>query len=201
MTTTENRITAAELRRAIDDDPDIWILDVRTGAEFETAHIPGAVNVPLNELGRHAHQIATMDRPAIIVCQSGNRACEAEKALVGKGMLNLAVLEGGMNAWEKIGGDVNRGQERWALERQVRLVAGSIVLAATAASLKWPKLRFLAGGVGAGLAFAAITNTCAMGNLLARLPYNQGPQPDVEASLARVLAEARSARPSVAAAR
>jgi hypothetical protein len=61
------------------------------------------------------------------------------------------------------GGDVVKGDEKWALDRQVRGVAGSIVLASILASLKFPRFRFLAGGVGFGLLFSAVTNTCAMG--------------------------------------
>ncbi|MCZ2858178.1 hypothetical protein [Blastococcus sp. VKM Ac-2987] len=42
------------------------------------------------------------------------------------------------------------------------------------ASLRFPRARFLAGGVGAGLTTAAVTDTCAMGAALSRLPYNRG---------------------------
>jgi hypothetical protein len=64
------------------------------------------------------------------------------------------------------------GEAPWALERQVRLVAGGIVASAVAASVVWPPARFVAGAVGAGLVIAALTDTCAMGAALARLPYN-----------------------------
>jgi hypothetical protein len=47
-------------------------------------------------------------------------------------------------------------------------VAGSIL-----ASLRFPRARFLAGGIGAGLTTAALTDSCAMGAALARLPYNR----------------------------
>jgi len=57
----------------------------------------------------------------------------------------------------------------------VRGVAGTIVLASILTSVKFPKARFLAGGVGFGLAFSAVTDTCAMGTMLAKLPYNRGP--------------------------
>ncbi len=62
---------------------------------------------------------------------------------------------------------------RWALERQIRLVAGSIVLFAVVASIWWPPARYLAGAIGLGLTLAAITDTCLMGNMLMRLPYNR----------------------------
>ena len=95
-------------------------------------------------------------------------------------MSNLHVLDGGIVAWESGGHDVVRGKEAWALERQVRLVAGSIVLAGIVGSLRWPKLRFVSGGVGAGLTFAALTDTCAMGMALSKLPYNRSRSCDVD---------------------
>ncbi len=79
-----------------------------------------------------------------------------------------------MLAWQASGAPVNHGRPRWDLERQVRLVAGSIVLASVLGSLVVPGLQWIAAVLGAGLAVAALTNTCAMGMLLAKLPYNRG---------------------------
>jgi rhodanese-related sulfurtransferase len=75
------------------------------------------------------------------------------------------------------GQPVRRGRPRWTLERQVRLVAGSLVAGSVLVSLRFPRVRYLAGGVGAGLAAAAVTDSCAMGAALARLPYNRGGRP------------------------
>jgi len=72
------------------------------------------------------------------------------------------------------------------MERQVRLVAGSIVLAGVAASFVWPRARLASGAVGGGLVFSALTNTCGMAALLARLPYNRGERADVERAVRRV---------------
>lgn len=150
------------------------IIDVRSPAEFESAHIPGAYNVPLDHLGEHRDEVARhVDEPVVLVCRTGGRAGQAEQRLAAAGMGNVAVLDGGMLAWEAAGGEVTRGAQRWDLERQVRLVAGALVLAGILASLIWPPARFLSGAVGAGLVFAALTNTCAMGMLLAKLPYNR----------------------------
>jgi hypothetical protein len=69
------------------------------------------------------------------------------------------------------------------MERQVRLVAGSIVLSSIPGSIAAPKLKWLAAGIGGGLAAAAMTNTCAMGMLLSRLPYNRGATSTIVAKL------------------
>jgi rhodanese-related sulfurtransferase len=160
-----------ELRAA---DARTRILDVRTGAEFESAHIPGSFNVPLDQLAEHVQRMAELDHPVVLVCQSGSRAATAQAKLNSAGKLNARVLDGGIEAWRKSGGDVVEGEQKWSLERQVRGVAGSIVLASILASLRFPAARFVAGGVGFGLAFSAASNTCAMGTVLGKLPYNRG---------------------------
>lgn len=150
------------------------ILDVRTPAEFETAHIPGSYNVPLDLLREHRDEIcAHLDDDVVLVCRSGQRAGQAEEALRDAGLPNLHILTGGIVDWEARGFPVNRGSQKWELERQVRLVAGSAILTAVLASVALPRAKWVAGAMGAGLAFAALSNTCAMGMLLSKLPYNR----------------------------
>jgi rhodanese-related sulfurtransferase len=180
--TATTRVDAATLDRLRREGADVTVLDVRSPAEFEGVHIPGAYNVPLDTLGEHAAEIQRhVDQPVVLVCRSGMRASQAEQRLATAGMGNVRVLDGGMLAWERMGGRVNRGQARWDIERQVRLVAGSIVLAFIVASIWVPALRYVAGAVGLGLTVAALTNTCAMGALLGKLPYNRGASCDVNA--------------------
>ena len=151
------------------------LLDVRTPGEFETAHIAGSYNVPLDLLREHRDEIsAHLDEDVVLVCRSGQRAAQAEEALRDAGVANVHILDGGITAWQRQGFEVNRGTPRWDLERQVRLAAGSLVLSSVLASIAVPKFKWLAGAVGAGLTFAALTNTCAMGAALAKLPYNRG---------------------------
>lgn len=180
--TATTRIDSAGLAQLVADRTDLKVLDVRSPAEFEAVHIPGAYNVPLDTLGEHAEDIQRhVDEPVILVCRSGMRASQAEQRLAAAGMGNVRVLDGGMMAWEQTGGAVNRGRSRWDIERQVRLVAGSIVASAIVASVWFPATRYVAGAVGAGLTFAALSNTCAMGAVLAKLPYNRNNACDVNA--------------------
>ena len=120
----------------------------------------------------------------VVICQAGGRATEAARKLAGAGAYDVAVLDQGMNAWRAAGAPVDRAdQQRWALERQVRLVAGGIVLSAIVTSVWEPRARFLAGGIGAGLVFAAVSNTCTMGKMLMKLPYNRSSDSDVEEAI------------------
>lgn len=177
---TSDRIDVATLRRLRNEDPDLRILDVRTGGEFETVHIPGSYNVPLATLGEHVRDLADVAHPVVLVCQSGGRATEAHGKLSAAGKSTVHILDGGMLAWQAAGGEVAHGDvQRWAMDRQVRLVAGSLVLAGVLTSIAVPKAKWLAGAIGAGLTFSAVTNTCAMGEALAKLPYNRTDNCDI----------------------
>ena len=96
--------------------------------------------MPLNLIADHANQLATrLDRQVVLVCQSGARATQAQQRLAGAGADHLHILDGGITAYSAAGGEVIRGRARWSLERQVRLVAGSLVLAGLILGLRIPK--------------------------------------------------------------
>lgn len=163
--------------------PGVRLLDVRTPGEYESAHIRGAYNVPLDRLGEHGPELrAHLSEPVVLICQSGQRAQRAEAALQQSGMPNLHVLNGGMNGWLGAGQMVERGRERLSLERQVRIAAGSLAaLGGLLALLVSPLFAILPAFVGGGLVFAGITDTCGMAMLLSRLPYNRPASCDVSA--------------------
>lgn len=176
-------VSPGELEELLAARPDVRLLDVRTPGEYEAAHIAGAYNVPLDTLGEHAADIrAHVDEPVVLVCQSGARARRAEEALKAAGLPQLHVLDGGVSGWVAAGKPVRRGAARISLERQVRIAAGA--LAATGgflALLVNPLFAILPAFVGSGLVFAGVTDTCAMGMLLAKLPYSRPASCDVDA--------------------
>jgi rhodanese-related sulfurtransferase len=182
-------ITATQLRDRISSDTPLHILDVRTPAEFETSHIDGSLNVPLDVLNDHGPKVAEkLDRSGdiVLVCRSGQRSTQAAELLQGQGVTGGAILKNGITDWEAQGYDVKRGVQRWDLERQVRLVAGSIVLSSVLGSVAVPRLKWLAAAIGGGLTYAAVSNTCAMGTALSKLPYNRGASTDAETVLAQL---------------
>jgi rhodanese-related sulfurtransferase len=175
-------LTPAQAAEAIEIEPGARLLDVRTPGEYESAHIAGAYNVPLDTLGEHAREVRSVRDPVILVCQSGQRARLAEEALRQAGMPNLHVLHGGMNGWVAAGMPVRRGPKRISLERQVRIVAGSLAAVGGAlALLVSPWFALLPALVGSGLVFSGVTDTCGMALLLARLPHNRPANCDVPA--------------------
>lgn len=178
LPTSIDTATAAELRQQ-----QARIIDVRTPAEFESVHIPGSYNVPLDLLSEHRNELTRrLDDPVVLVCGSGMRAQEAENALRSAGLQSLTVLEGGIKAWEQEGREVVRGEQRWSIERQVRGVAGGLVLIGSLGGLLlWRPLTLISVFVGGGLTFAALTDTCGMAKLLSKLPYNQQSSCDIRA--------------------
>ncbi|MGQ7786972.1 rhodanese-like domain-containing protein [Nesterenkonia sp. PF2B19] len=176
-------LSAEELRRMIDDGADPVLIDVRTPAEHRSAHLLGSLLVPDELVSREAQRLAdalaAVDRPVVLLCQAGPRSQQAQQALSAAGLTDSRVLSGGLNAYRATVGDdaVEVGEGPWAMERQVRMAAGSLVLAGLLGGrLLSPKARVVSGAIASGLVFSAATNTCGMAKALARMPWNQSPQ-------------------------
>lgn len=150
------------------------LVDVRSASEFASGHIPGAMNIPMQEIESRREDF-DRDKPVILICQAGTRARVAAEWLQSS-HARLCVLDGGTQAWCNAGKAVVivSAASRWSLERQVRLVAGMLVfIGAVLALLSSPKWIYLPMLVGAGLTFAGVTDICGMGILLARMPWNR----------------------------
>ena len=185
-----------ELNTLLHDVPSTRLLDVRTASEFENAHISGAYNVPLGQLHEHAAEVRAAAGPVVVICQSGQRAQKAETLLRGVGMANVRVLDGGMASWLANGLPTQRIRARISLERQVRILAGAIAASGAIVALTlWPLAAVVPALIGTGLVFAGVTDTCAMGMLLARLPYNRGAATcDTEAIVRQFITHERAAQ-------
>lgn len=149
------------------------LIDVREYPEFAGGHLAGSRLLPLGQLEARADELPK-DRELVCVCRTGRRSAEAADKLRALGFEKLGHLEGGLTSWEKAGLPVEReAHAPWAIERQVRLVAGSLVLLGLALSYLWPWAIALAWFVPLGLVFAALTDSCAMGMLIAKMPWNR----------------------------
>lgn len=190
-----------ELQELLQRHTALTMIDVRTPAEFSSAHIPGSYNVPLDQLPEHADLLRSVNgEPVVLICRSGSRARQAETTLLGADLPRVHVLQGGLAAWEAQRLPLRRGAARWSLERQVRGVAGALVLGGVVAGwLVWPPLTALAAAVGGGLAFSAVTDTCGLAMLLSRLPYNRQPTCDISGMLQQMAAEHRPTQQTSAA--
>lgn len=188
-TSAATEISPADLRSRLGRSEPPRLLDVRTPGEFDAGHIPSAVNVPLDRVRSLAPTLAGSGTPLVLICQAGSRAEAARGHLAAAGAVDTVVLTGGMNAWSGGGGETTAARAgRWTLERQVRFVAGALVLIGILISIAWPPARYFSGLIGAGLVFAAVSNTCMMGLALGRLPYNRGRSCDIDAALDKLTA-------------
>ncbi len=155
---------------------DVFVLDVRTPGEFMEAHVPGSINIPLADLNGRGADIADIagTRRVAILCRTGKRAEKARKSLDGQGLSDSGVMQGGIVNWMSKDLPVNRGPKAFSIERQVRTTAGFLVLIGVILGLTvHPGFLGLSGFVGLGLAFAGITDTCGMGMLFAKMPWNR----------------------------
>jgi rhodanese-related sulfurtransferase len=152
----------------------VELIDVRTPAEFRAVHAAAARNIPLDRLDPVSLRQQCHGRAIYTICRSGGRGRQACEKLLAAGFQNVVNVDGGTLAWEQAGLPVVRGAETISLERQVRIAAGSLVLlGCLLAYLVSPWWMLLAAFIGAGLVFAGVTDTCGMGMLLAKMPWNR----------------------------
>jgi rhodanese-related sulfurtransferase len=171
-------ITPEELKRRYLAAEPVELIDVRTPAEFRALHVEFARNVPLDQLDVHVIRKARsgkVDEPLYLICQKGGRGKQACEMLTAAGIANVFNVTGGTQACELAGLPIAFGRQALSLERQVRIAAGSLVFVGSIlAYLVHPYWTVVPAFVGAGLVFAGITDTCGMGLMLARMPWNQG---------------------------
>lgn len=174
--------TVHEINELLDSGGECQVIDVREFSEFDSERIADAQLMPLSNFEKHADDI-DHSRPVYLICRSGNRAKQAAERLHSKGFFDVHIMEGGMLAWTQASLPVVRGESKvWSLERQVRFAAGLFVLTGVVLGfVLTPYFFLLSGFVGAGLIFAAVTDTCGMAMVLARMPWNQKPTESVAA--------------------
>ncbi len=159
----------------------LTLIDVRTPMEYHEVHVPQARNVPLDQLDPVTlmrSRNASHEEPVYVICRSGSRGRQACEKFLAAGFTNVVNVDGGTLACIDCGLPVVRGKKAISLERQVRIAAGLLVLiGALLGLLVHPAFVGLSAFVGAGLVFAGVTDTCGMGLMLARMPWNRVNEP------------------------
>lgn len=96
----EIEMSAAEARAAMSGSVPIVLVDVRTPGEWQAAHVPGSVLIPLHELESRADEIeAAKDAPIGILCHHGARSLKAAFLLRALGFSNARSIVGGIDLW------------------------------------------------------------------------------------------------------
>lgn len=165
-------ITAPQAKERLDKGG--WqVLDVRTPDEYKSMRMMPSVNIPMDSLASQLSQL-TGDKKWIVSCRSGNRATLAAGMLLAAGLQNFCVSKDSLNGWLKAGYPVVREKVPVSLERQVRMIAGGLVALGTVLAIFFSKwFLIIPLWVGCGLLYAGISNSCMMGMMLMKLPYNK----------------------------
>lgn len=182
-------IGTGEFRDCVLNHDELQIIDVRDAAEFESRRVLGSLHVRGNLIREHADEFAARLGPRVVlVCQSGRRAEEARKSLDAAGLTHARVLTGGVASYASAGGEIVTGRSTWAMDRQVRMAAGSLVFASVLAGrFIAPQYRLIAGVIGAGLTVSAATNSCTLGRILSWMPWNRAvSEPTAREALAQL---------------
>jgi len=173
-------VSVVDFAGIIADKPECYKIDVRTGAEYAACHVKGVDLFPLQEFDAAKVVLAVESKskgqPVYVLCKAGGRAKQAAEKLAGKTTSDIYVVEGGTDACVALGSvPVNKAAgSHMSLERQVRIAAGGLVALGVLLSVFFASgFIWLSGAVGLGLVLAGITDTCMMGMLLARMPWNK----------------------------
>ena len=168
-----NKRTVQEISELLNQNPSAPLIDVRTPAEFGSVRAKGAVNHPMESLDLSDFPFSR-NQELLLICQSGGRSMKVCQKLEAAGFKKVTNVEGGTSAWQAAGLPLIEGKKRMSLERQVRIAAGSlVVIGAVIGQYVHPTGFGLSAFIGAGLVFAGVTDTCGMGMLIAKMPWNR----------------------------
>ncbi len=92
----------ALLERESRHDDSLVVIDVRTAEEFAKGHVPGAINIPHDQIASRLADVPK-DKDVVLYCHSGRRAGLAATVLQDHGYTRLSHLEGDMIAWQQNG--------------------------------------------------------------------------------------------------
>jgi rhodanese-related sulfurtransferase len=172
-TAYQTSLTAPELNDRLARGERFQLMDVRSEREYAEGHVPGAMNLPMEQAEARLADINPHD-PVVLICQSGRRASMTCN-LLKPHRNDLVLLEGGTKAWIDAGFSVCKtAATRLPLMRQVQIGAGSMILTGTILSLLvHPAWIITAMFAGAGLLLAGTTGFCGMALILERAPWNR----------------------------
>lgn len=154
---------------------DAVILDVRNGSEHSDVALRRKhflVELPKFDAKDFVRHYSLRGEKIYVLCQSGVRATKAAQKLEDFGYKNVAIIKGGMAEVSK-NKELVKTRSVMSVERQVRIVAGSLAALGGLLSFINPYFALLSVLVGCGLIYAGISNSCAMAQVLAKLPWNK----------------------------
>lgn len=163
-------LSPADARGAI--DAGARLVDIRGADEHARERIPGALNLPLGQIG----DLTRDERPVVFHCRSGMRTAANAGQLADAAQGAPAyILDGGIDAWRGAGHPtITDRTQPIEIMRQGQITAGALVLSGVLLGLfVAPGFFGMSAFVGAGLVFAGTTGWCGMAKLLRIMPWNR----------------------------
>lgn len=102
------KLTMRELRERLERGEPLVVLDVRQAHEWQSGHLPGAMLHEAGDLARNSLDLP-VDRITAVHCGHGQRAATAISVLEQRGFRNLALVSGGIEDWQRDGGEIEQG--------------------------------------------------------------------------------------------
>lgn len=170
------KIQANQLHQDLHAGKALALIDVRTPVEHDEMHLAGSQLMPLDRLDPAAVKSAAGNADqCVLICRSGKRAEQAFRKLQAAGCDKLAILDGGVAAWESAGLPLERSRRKaLPLMRQVQLVIGLLALTGSVLALTVNKnFAIIPAFLGAGLTMAGATGWCGLAILLSKMPWNK----------------------------
>ena len=171
---TLGMVLPKDAQKLVSENQQVKLLDVRSALEYGDTHIKDSINIPIDMLKYKIEDLSKPGQAYIVLCRTGNRSPMAADMLLQSGVHSVKVMEGGLMRWQKERLPIIKGQGGMSLERQVRAIAGSLILLGIILAwlMHWVFI-FISVWVACGLIFAGLTDNCLMGMLLMKLPYNK----------------------------
>lgn len=168
------KITVSELCRRQEAGDHLLLADLRSYDDYARAHIPGAICVSAGQLEL---LLKEEDDPIILIMPNASQMTD-DYLIPMQGRGQFLVLEGGTESWIGSGRDaVGGAHPAWSIERQVRLIAGTLLLItsflALAVNPAWIYVPML---IGFSLFVAGSTGFCTVARILQHMPWNKPTQ-------------------------
>jgi rhodanese-related sulfurtransferase len=173
-------ISPAQAHDLLKKEENCALVDVRTYMENQAMNVEGGILAPVQDLDPKVffeQHPGLKDKKLLLLCKGGTRSKAAGVKFTKAGFENLAVIEGGITAWNEAKLPVKITETKViSIDRQTRIAIGTMVMVFTLlGAFVHPGFLIGAGFMGCGLIFAGVTDTCGLALIIAKMPWNKGP--------------------------
>ena len=177
MTPSMHAMDVRVLKRRL-DEKEVVLLDVRTPAEHSKVHVDEAISLPLDTVDENViEQLkkSVNGQEICAMCLTGRRSALLARKLLDAGFKKVNILHGGLRSWEDAEFPLTRGKGPISVNRQARLLIGTLIIGGT--TIFWYTHEFwwlvLPAFFGLSLIFSGWTGIRGLNNILRKMPWNR----------------------------